>query len=630
MYSLRKCRHHLRDYVLWFKKHADSLDAGTRASIDEKLRAADQASLAGDRESADRLMRELEQHPAYQKYKTWLAYLFEVVLALVIALAIATLVRQMWFEPYKIPTGSMRPTFLEQDHLIVSKTSLGLNVPLQPAHFYFNPELVRRGCVVIWSGDGVDLPDTNTVYFWLFPGKKRYIKRCVGLPGDSLYFYGGRLWGVDKNGNDISSQLQVEEMKDLDYVPMSSFSGRIESTQLGRDTPVYRATLKHFNVPLGRFAASSYGVSDGEIHVKGEWVRERLAEQLQSHSQPVVFNEFLGMNHFAMARLITRQELKAYTSLDVEEFPEAPLYLELHHHPNLTQPKPRIGHSYRGMFRVYLEPEVSAIPLNQEHIDAIMRGMYTIRFTIQNGFASAWSIEGTPIHTGSPEFSQVPDGTYEFYHGKGYHVGWGGIRSELPADHPLYARTAENVQRLFNLGIEVDTDFQPFSREQISFPSRYAYYRSGDLYLMGAKVMDQSDSTLAEFVEQEHERQQAASDESDPYIAFVDRGPPLVDGKIDVEFIRNFGVTVPEKQYMVLGDNHARSADSRTFGFVPQANLEGTPLVIIWPPGPRIGVPNIPMTPWFTLPRAIVWGVIFVVVGIWWVRERRLMNKPLL
>jgi len=630
MYSLRKCRHHLRDYVQWFTKHAKSLEEGTRSALEEKLRAADQASLKGDREQADRLVRELEQNSTYQQHKTWLAYAFEVVLALVIALVIATVVRQMWFEPYKIPTGSMRPTFLEQDHLIVSKTSLGLNVPLQPAHFYFNPDLVKRGCVVIWSGDGVDLPDTNTIYFWLFPGKKRYIKRCVGLPGDSIYFYGGHLWGVDKDGNDISDQLQANEMQQLDYVPMSSYSGRVESTQMGRDTPVYRATLKHFNLPLGRFAASSYGVSDGEIRVQGQWVRERLAEQLTPHTQPVVFNEFLGMNHYAMARLITRQELKAFTSVDIEAQPEAPLYLELHHHPNLTQPKPRIGHSYRGMFRVYLEPEVSAIPLTQEHIDAILSGMYTIRFTVQKGFASAWSIEGTQIHTGSPEFSQVPDGTYEFYHGKGYSIGWGGMRSELPEDHPLYARTPENVQRLFNLGVEVDTDFAPFSREQISFPSRYAFYRGGDLYLMGSKVMDHTDATLTEFVKRELEKQEATRNDSAPHIAFVDRGPPLKDGKIDAEFVRNFGVTVPEKQYMVLGDNHARSADSRTFGFVPQANLEGTPLFIIWPPGPRLGVPNIPMTPWITLPRVIVWGVVLVLVGVWWVRERRLMRNPLL
>ena len=83
----------------------------------------------------------------------------------------------------------------------------------------------------------------------------------------------------------------------------------------------------------------------------------------------------------------------------------------------------------------------------------------------------------------------------------------------------------------------------------------------------------------------------------------MDNGPPLKDGKYDIEKIRTFGLKIPEKNYYVLGDNHAMSADSRAFGFLPEANLQGAPSLIIWPPGDRLGPP--PQMPYrlFTLPR---------------------------
>ena len=36
-----------------------------------------------------------------------------------------------------------------------------------------------------------------------FPYTKRYIKRCMGKAGDTLYFYGGKIYGFDEEGNDL-------------------------------------------------------------------------------------------------------------------------------------------------------------------------------------------------------------------------------------------------------------------------------------------------------------------------------------------------------------------------------------------------------------------------------------------
>jgi signal peptidase I len=96
----------------------------------------------------------------------------------------------------------------------------------------------------------------------------------------------------------------------------------------------------------------------------------------------------------------------------------------------------------------------------------------------------------------------------------------------------------------------------------------------------------------------------------------------MKDGKIDVPFIRTFGITVPEKEYLVLGDNHSRSSDSRIFGFVPENNLQGAPCLIIWPPGDRWGCPEQKPYPFMNIPRAIVWSIALLIGAIWYAYHR--------
>ncbi len=114
-----------------------------------------------------------------------------------------------------------------------------------------------------------------------------------------------------------------------------------------------------------------------------------------------------------------------------------------------------------------------------------------------------------------------------------------------------------------------------------------------------------------------------------PYVPFHDYGPPLRDGVIDAEFIRRYGVTVPDNHYVVLGDNHAMSADSRDFGFVPQGNLRGSPVVIIWPFGERAGIPRQHPYPWITFPRLVVWGIVLAILTSWVLYERRANRRPI-
>jgi signal peptidase I len=101
------------------------------------------------------------------------------------AVIIALMVRTFAFEPFNIPSGSMIPTLLVGDYLFVSKFSYGyskhsmpFSLPVIPGRvFESEPE---RGDVVVFK-----LPSDTS---------QDYIKRVIGLPGDTVQVKEGRLY----------------------------------------------------------------------------------------------------------------------------------------------------------------------------------------------------------------------------------------------------------------------------------------------------------------------------------------------------------------------------------------------------------------------------------------------------
>ena len=109
----------------------------------------------------------------------------ETLKTIVYAVLIALVVRTVAYEPFNIPSGSMIPTLLVGDYLFVSKFSYGYSrfslpfgLPLFSGRILFHPP--QRGDVIVFK-----LPTDNST---------DYIKRLIGLPGDTIQMKEGQLY----------------------------------------------------------------------------------------------------------------------------------------------------------------------------------------------------------------------------------------------------------------------------------------------------------------------------------------------------------------------------------------------------------------------------------------------------
>ena len=206
--SLRKSKKVLLGvYHLWLKKKKKLLPAQA-GEIRRDMEALQEQILQKKPEQASSLAFKCHEYESGLLKKSGWEKTRDFFVAIAFALAVALVIRQMWFELYEIPSGSMRPTFKERDRLVVSKTTFGVDVPFTTKHFYFDPDLVKRSGIFIFSVENMDVHDPDTLYFFLFPGKKQFVKRMMGRPGDTVYFYGGQMYGINEQGNDISQELQ--------------------------------------------------------------------------------------------------------------------------------------------------------------------------------------------------------------------------------------------------------------------------------------------------------------------------------------------------------------------------------------------------------------------------------------
>ncbi|PIS03405.1 MAG: signal peptidase I [Chlamydiae bacterium CG10_big_fil_rev_8_21_14_0_10_42_34] len=611
-FSLRNSKRTLRHAHKLYTRKSKTLDQQTKESVQAYLVALRAAILDKDSEKAKKMALELEKASLRLMPKTSFDKIRDFLGGIVFALLVAVLIRTMWFELYTIPSGSMRPTLKEEDYLVVSKTDYGINVPLQESHFYFDPSLVKRGSIVVFNGANMDIEDSDTTYFYLFPGKKQFVKRLIGKPGDTLYFYGGQIYGIDAEGN----ELNLSDINQLEHIPFIRFDGKVESLSTPRNGVFSSVVFHQMNIPVAELALDPIG------SIRGHMIAQN-GKQTPTH-----YSDLWGMKHFAMSRLLTKEQLqKIHPNVDVEE---GLLYLELTHHPTLV--KAQMVRDEYNRLRPELATSTSIIPLQERHLNAISKHMTTCRFSVKDEVAYRIGWNPKQYANYLPKLPGVPNGTYEIQDGKAYKLPFpqipilgiftNGYTKQLPADHPLHSQDPQTVHKLYNLGIELLKQYEPSSKGQRAAPSRYAYFKNQDLYLLGTPVITKDDPTLFKYYLRENQKQ-AISTSFNPYFPFADTGAP------SLEEIRKNGVRVPEKMYLALGDNHAMSADSRQFGFVPEDNLKGSVSFLFSPPGERWGRAPQPEISYLTFPNITVWTAFILTSVCASFYYRRKLKKPL-
>ncbi len=125
-----------------------------------------------------------------------------------IAIGIALFIRWALLEAYVIPSGSMLPTLLINDHIFVNKLVYGLRVPFTEKWlFEFND--VERGEVIVFR-----FPEDQSIF---------YVKRVVGMPGDRITYENGDLY---INDSLVEKKPPTTKKSEFQWLRKADFNGQ--------------------------------------------------------------------------------------------------------------------------------------------------------------------------------------------------------------------------------------------------------------------------------------------------------------------------------------------------------------------------------------------------------------------
>ena len=163
-------------------------------------------------------------------------------------------IRSFVFEPFRIPSGSMMPTLLEGDFIFVKKYSYGLRLPVTETKIIETGE-PQRGDVVVFR-----LPSDPSV---------NYIKRVIGLPGDTVVYERHRL---TINGATIALD-KSDRIFNQRAVYLEDLDGRVHDILV--TSPQFSARDGTYRVPEGQY----FMMGDNRDHSKDSRYIDSIPEQ---------------------------------------------------------------------------------------------------------------------------------------------------------------------------------------------------------------------------------------------------------------------------------------------------------------------------------------------------------------
>ena len=175
--------------VFWLAKERKTKAAAALADFDARSAKLKAEGIKFDESGRAALEASILRQP------TWIEYsgsFFPVI-------AVVFFVRSFLYEPFKIPSGSMEPTLVAGDFILVNKFDYGIRLPLLNKTIIHIGE-PKRGDVMVFRYP-ID-PSTD------------YIKRVVGLPGDKITYKNKHL---TINGQKLSYEAEKDFRDGLAY-----------------------------------------------------------------------------------------------------------------------------------------------------------------------------------------------------------------------------------------------------------------------------------------------------------------------------------------------------------------------------------------------------------------------------
>jgi len=248
----KKAAQLIRETELVLEKNRSKLNPEAVNIVEQKIGNLENALSAENHEEVLRTTHELEVASTdylsqYKKSK-----LRQNIEALAFAIILALIIRTFVFQPFKIPSGSMIPTLLVGDHLLVNKFVYGTKIPFTDIEI-FPIEKIKRGDVIVFTYPNNEHdPSKNGLY---------YIKRVIGLPGDDVDLSGRNLV---INGEEVPIEYVGSYSDDRNS---EQFDEYIEDLDGQEHTVIFRkgkeATNRGSYIPVTK-------VPDGYIFVMGD------------------------------------------------------------------------------------------------------------------------------------------------------------------------------------------------------------------------------------------------------------------------------------------------------------------------------------------------------------------------
>lgn len=205
----------------------------------------------------------------------------ELIKTCFFAVLVAVFIRTIFFEPFNIPSGSMKPNLLVGDYLFVTKYSYGYSmysIPFAPVEFEgrIRAKEPKRGDVAVFK-----LPSDN---------RTDYIKRVIGLPGDTIQVISGRLY---INGERVERK-KVSEIKRTNNV--GPFFTTTSKTDLYEETLPNGVTHYIYEdsdkAPFDN--TPSYKVPEGHYFMMGDNRDNSQDSRVMNKVGFVPFDNFIG------------------------------------------------------------------------------------------------------------------------------------------------------------------------------------------------------------------------------------------------------------------------------------------------------------------------------------------------